>query len=55
MVRPILEYRSSVWDPHTDKLHEELEKIQNRASRFVTINYVYETGSSIWTIEMGIP
>ena len=45
MVRPILEYGSSVWDPHTDKLQEELEKVQNRAARFVTRNYVYETGS----------
>ena len=26
MVRPILEYGSSVWDPYTDKLKEELEK-----------------------------
>ena len=41
MVRPILEYGSSVWDPHTDKLQE----VQNRAARFVTRNYVYETGS----------
>ena len=45
MVRPILEYGSSVCDPHTDKLQEELEKVQNRAARFVTRNYVYETGS----------
>ena len=45
MVRPILEYGSSVWDPHTDMLKEELEKVQNRAARFVTRNYVYETGS----------
>ena len=45
MVRPILEYGSSVWDPHPDKLQEELEKVQNRAARFVTRNYVYETGS----------
>ena len=45
MVRPILEYGSSVWDPHPDKLQEELEKVQNRATRFVTRNYVYETGS----------
>ena len=29
MVRPILEYGSSVWGPHTGKLHEELEKVQN--------------------------
>ena len=45
MVRPILEYGSSIWDPHPDKLQEELEKVQNRATRFVTRNYVYETGS----------
>ena len=45
MVRPILEYGSSVWDPYPDKLQEELEKVQNRAARFVTRNYVYETGS----------
>ena len=44
-VRPILEYGSSVWDPYTDKLQEELEKVQNRAARFVTRNYVYETES----------
>ena len=45
IVRPILEYGSSVWDPYTDKLQEELEKVQNRAARFVTRNFVYETGS----------
>ena len=45
MVRPILEYGSSVWDPHPDKLQEELEKVQIRAASFVTRNYVYETGS----------
>ena len=45
MVRPILEYGSSVWDPYTDKLQEELEKVQNRAAGFVTRNYVNETGS----------
>ena len=28
MVRPILEYGSSVWDPYTDKLQEELEKVE---------------------------
>ena len=45
MVRPILEYGSSVWDPHPDKLRKELEKVQNCAARFVTRNYDYETGS----------
>ena len=50
MARPVLEYGSTVWDPYTDKLQEELEKVQNRAARFVTRKmklyvYIYETGS----------
>ena len=45
LVRPALEYGSSVWDPHTHGLQEELGKIQNRAARFVTGSYVFETGS----------
>ena len=45
LVRPVLEYGSSVWDSHTHGLQEELEKVQNCAARFVTGNYVFETGS----------
>ena len=45
LVRPVLEYGSSVWDPRTHGLQEELEKVQNRAARFVTGNYVFETWS----------
>ena len=45
LMRPVLEYGSSVWNPHTHGLQEELEKVQNRAARFVTGNYVFETGS----------
>ena len=45
LVRPVLEYGSSFGDPHTHGLQEELEKVQNRAARFVTGNYVFETGS----------
>ena len=44
LVRPVLEYGSSVWDTHTHGLQEELEKVQNRAARFVTGNNVFETG-----------
>ena len=35
----------SVWDPSSILLQEELEKVQKRAARFVTGNYIYETGS----------
>ena len=44
MVHPILEYGSSVWDPYTLDLQDDLEKVQNRAARFVTRNYTREEG-----------
>ena len=43
-MRPILEYASSVWDPHGIVVQEELEKVQNRAASFVTGNYNFEIG-----------
>ena len=42
LMRPILEYSSSVWDPHYEGLIDDLEKVQKRAARFVTRNYTYE-------------
>ena len=45
LVRPVLEYGSSVWDPHTLGLQEELEKVQNRAARFVTGNLFLKLGA----------
>ena len=45
LVRPVLDYGSSVWDPPGVVLREELESVQKRAARFVTGNYNYETGS----------
>ena len=44
-MRPVLDYGSSVWDPPGVVLQEELESVQKRAVRFVTGNYIYETGS----------
>ena len=38
-VRPILEYASTVWDPHTIELTNQLEMVQRRAARFVTADY----------------
>ena len=45
LVRPILEYGSTVSDPHFNGLSDELENVQKRAARFETRNYSYETGS----------
>ena len=58
LVRPILEYGSSVWDPHYEGLIDDLEEVQKRAARFVTRNYVYEKGSMtdiFKKTKMGIP
>jgi hypothetical protein len=38
-VRPLLEYSSSVWDPYYQDDIDALEKIQNRAARWVTSRY----------------
>ena len=51
MVRSILEYGSTVWDPHCNGLNDELENVQKRAARFVTRNYSYETGSMTGILE----
>ena len=39
MVRPILEYGSSVWDPHTQANIKKLEMVNRRAARFVSKDY----------------
>ena len=46
LVRPILEYGCSVWDPHKAWQIADLEKIQKRAARFVTGNYSFTEGNS---------
>jgi hypothetical protein len=39
MVRSNLEYCTSVWSPHTEKLKSKLEQVQHRAARYVTNRY----------------
>ena len=51
LVRPVLEYGSSVWDPSSILLQEELQKVQKRAARFVAGNYIYETRSMTGILE----
>ena len=50
-MRPVLEYSGSVWDPSGVGLQNELEKVQNRAARFATENYYFETGSMTGSLE----
>jgi hypothetical protein len=39
LVRPTLEYSSSVWDPYTKENINKIEMVQRRAARFVTNRY----------------
>ena len=41
----ILEYASPVLNPSGKTLQDEMEKMQNRPTGFVTVNYNFETGS----------
>ena len=50
-VRLFLEYTSPLWDPSGKTLQGELEKVQSRAARFVTVNYNFETGSMTKILE----
>ena len=50
-VRLVLEYSGSVWDPLGVGLQNELEKVQNRVARFVTGNYIFETGTMTGILE----
>ena len=46
LVRPILEYGCTAWDPYRNYQIELLEKINKRAARFVTGNYKREHGNT---------
>uniref|UniRef100_A0A090XDI9 Putative endonuclease/reverse transcriptase n=1 Tax=Ixodes ricinus TaxID=34613 RepID=A0A090XDI9_IXORI len=46
-IRPILEYACVLWDPRIQYLCDDLERVQNRAARFVTGNYDYTVRSSL--------
>jgi len=39
MIRPILEYASPVWSPHTRKDIEQLERVQRQSARFIMADY----------------
>lgn len=39
LVRPQLEYASSVWSPYTDTAIQQIEKVQRRAARWVKRDY----------------
>ena len=53
LVRPHLEYSSAVWDPHHKTKIDNLEKVQNQATRFVTRKYGRTDSVTIMKNELG--
>ena len=43
MVRPTLEYSSTVWDPKSPTLCHKVEQVQRKAARFVHSSYTHRT------------
>ena len=39
LVRPLLEYCHTIWDPHQQSNKDTIEKVQRRAARFVSNDY----------------
>jgi len=38
-IRPMVEYASTVWDPHTLRNINKLEQVQRHSARYVTGNF----------------
>ncbi|MCW4309772.1 MAG: hypothetical protein N0E61_16330 [Candidatus Thiodiazotropha endolucinida] len=55
LVRPILEYASTVWDPYTMTNITQLEAVQRRAARFVKGDYKTTSSASQMITELGWP
>ena len=53
LVRPILEYASSAWDPYTQTNITQLEAVQRRAARFVKGDYRTTSSTSQMLTELG--
>ena len=55
LVRPILEYSCTAWDPHHKKHISALESVQKKAARFVKGNYQRKASVSAMLQELNWP
>ena len=46
LVRPLVEYACCVWDPHKQTQIDKLEKINKRATKFITRNLIFAHGNT---------
>ncbi len=52
LVRPHLEYSCTVWDPYTQDMINQLDKIQRRGARFIFNDYRYSSHPSDMIIKL---
>ena len=55
MIRPILEYSSTVWSPYTKKNILIIEAVQRRVARFVTSTYNQTSSVTTMLLRLGWP
>ena len=53
IVRPVLEYSCTVWDPHHQKYIDMLEMVQRRAARFTLKQYYYRSSVTDMINQLG--
>ncbi len=54
LVRPVLEYASSVWSPHQKNLIQDLEMVQRRAARRICKDFSRETSATALVKSLGL-
>ena len=55
LVRPILEYASIVWSPHTQLNINKVEKIQRQAARFIKNDFSWHSSVSNMLQSLNLP
>ena len=50
IVRPVLEYASTIWDPHRQGDIKALDQVQRRAARYVCIDYTSRNPGCVTTM-----
>ena len=55
MVCPILEYASSVWDPHTTVNIQKLESVQRRIARFCLYDHSRYSSVTNMLLSLNLP
>ena len=53
LVRPVIEYAATAWDPYTARNIQQLEAVQRRAARFVTGDYKTTSSTSQMITNLG--